>query len=50
MAAMGLNKSLMDQRDLYFKIANKSKGARERLNRLRLTDYKLFGGSVGSLN
>ena len=50
LAAIGYNKSLLDRRDLYCNVTNKNKGARERLQRLRPVEHKLFGGNVGSLN
>ena len=50
LVAIGFNKSLLDHRDQFYKVATKSKGARERLIRLRPVDGKLFGGKVGKLN
>ena len=50
LAGIGYNKSLLDRHDLYCDIANKRKGAQERLKRLRQGEHKMFGGQVGSLN
>ena len=50
LAGIGYIKSLLDRPDVYCNIANKSKGAKERLKRLRPGEHKLFGGQVGSLN